>query len=312
MRARKDKIIDFGDCALQVRVALTESERANGLMGAPSLGEDEGMLFVFEKTNFANFWMKNTLIPLDIAFVNESLQVVKISSMEPHVGRASSAPHLAKYVIEANKGWFKKHRIRVGSTVMIKEKSNLENIIESVVKEMWQNPTCFGDIIYRPFSEKFFEQIREMKERSNSLSESILRFDNFHREALETDIGEFGLFEGVHVPLDIPIPEEMHNIMFEAKKEKTKKQPELGVPRRGGEGKFYVYVRDPKTKNIKKIRFGIHGMSVGIHNAARRKSFAARHQCDKKNDRTKAGYWACRVPRYWKTLGLKKTSYKFW
>lgn len=309
----KNKILHFGTCTLKVKVALTESEKAKGLMGAHSLENNEGMLFVFENASQANFWMKNTLIPLDIAFVNESMQIVKIDSMEAHTGRATSLPYFAKYAIEANKGWFMKNKIKVGNLVVIKEeKSDLENIVENVIYEMCENPTCFGDIIYRPFSEKFFEKIREMKEKTKSLVESVSKFDRFHKEALATDIGEFGLFEGVQVPLDIPIPEEMHQIMFEGKKNKKEKTPELGVPRRGGKGKFYVYVRDPKTKNVKKIQFGAQGMSVGIHNDARRKSFVARHQCDKKNDKTKAGYWACRVPRYWKSLGLKKTSYKFW
>lgn len=194
-----------------------------------------------------------------------------------------------------------------------KTNEGFRSIVDEIIQEMWERPTCFADIVYRPFSDKFFEKIREMKDRHRSLFESTFKFDDFHKEALDTDIGEFGIFEGLSVPLDIPIPSEMHEIMFEGKSEKKKKKtPELGVPRRGGEGKFYVYVRDPKTKNIKKIQFGIHGMSVGIHDAARRKSFAARHQCHLKNDRTKAGYWACRVPRYWKSLGLKKTSYKFW
>ena len=70
----------------------------------------------------------------------------------------------------------------------------------------------------------------------------------------------------------------------------------LGKVQRGGKKKFQVYVRDPKTKNIKKVSFGdTTGLSIKTKDPARRKSFKARHNCDTKKDRTKAGYWSCRM-----------------
>ena len=68
----------------------------------------------------------------------------------------------------------------------------------------------------------------------------------------------------------------------------------LGKPTRGDVKKFKVYVRDPKTKNIKKVNFGDPNMKIKKSNPKRRKSFRARHNCDTPGPRTKARYWSCR------------------
>ena len=68
----------------------------------------------------------------------------------------------------------------------------------------------------------------------------------------------------------------------------------LGKPMRGDVKKFKVYVRDPKTKNIKKVNFGDPNMKIKKSNPARRRSFRARHNCDNPGPRTKARYWSCR------------------
>ena len=83
----------------------------------------------------------------------------------------------------------------------------------------------------------------------------------------------------------------------------------LNKPKRGGSKKFYVYVKNPKTGNIKKIEFGAKGMTTGLRDPARRKSFKARHNCEDKNDKTKAGYWACRIGRYPKITGAPYTTW---
>ena len=85
------------------------------------------------------------------------------------------------------------------------------------------------------------------------------------------------------------------------------KDVELNKPKRGGSKKYYVYVKNPKTGNVKKISFGDPGLKTKSGNKGRAKSFAARHNCEKKNDKMKAGYWACRLPRY----GLVKGG-KWW
>jgi hypothetical protein len=69
----------------------------------------------------------------------------------------------------------------------------------------------------------------------------------------------------------------------------------LGKPMRGGSKKFFVYVKDPKSGNVRKVSFGDPNMKIKKSNPARRKSFRARHNCDNPGPRTKARYWSCRA-----------------
>jgi hypothetical protein len=102
-------------------------------------------------------------------------------------------------------------------------------------------------------------------------------------------------------------------LIFEGKAKPKKKTPELNKPKRGGSKKFYVYVRDPKTKNIKKVSFGdTTGLSAKINNPTARQAFSKRHDCPNKKDKTKASYWSCRLPRYAKLLGIKSNFSGFW
>ena len=91
------------------------------------------------------------------------------------------------------------------------------------------------------------------------------------------------MYENKKVPLDF---------IFEA--EYKGREVELNKPKRGGSKKFFVYVRDPKTKNIKKVNFGDPNMRIKKSNPKRRKSFRARHNCSNPGPRTKARYWSCR------------------
>jgi hypothetical protein len=95
---------------------------------------------------------------------------------------------------------------------------------------------------------------------------------------------------------------------------KNKKQPPLNKPKRGGSKKFYVYVRDPKTKKIKKVSFGMAGggLHAKLNNPKARQAFAKRHDCANKKDKTKASYWSCRLPRYSSLLGIKSTFTGYW
>ena len=108
--------------------------------------------------------------------------------------------------------------------------------------------------------------------------------------------------------------EERINTILEAKKKKKKekKDPPLNKPKRGGSKAYYVYVRDPKTKEIKKVSFGSGGLRAKIKNKEARNAFAARHNCKNKKDRTKAGYWSCNLPRYADQLGLGSKMNTFW
>jgi hypothetical protein len=100
----------------------------------------------------------------------------------------------------------------------------------------------------------------------------------------------------------------------EAKKAKKKNTKKLNKPIRDSSGgkAYKVYVKDPKTGNIKTIRFGSGGLRAKINDKKARNAFAARHKCSTKKDKTKAGYWSCRLPRYAKLLGLKSNFGGFW
>ena len=122
----------------------------------------------------------------------------------------------------------------------------------------------------------------------------------------ETNLGEYGMFEGKRVPLDMPMVDEDIN-------EADKKDPPIGKPKRGGSKKYYVYVRNPKTKSIKKVSFGDSGgLKAKINNPEARRAFAARHDCKNKKDRTKASYWSCNLPKFAKALGINTTFTGFW
>jgi len=95
---------------------------------------------------------------------------------------------------------------------------------------------------------------------------------------------------------------------------KKKKGPKLNKPMRSSSGgkAYKVYVKDPKTGNIKTVRFGSGGLRAKINDRKARQAFAKRHKCSTRNDKTKASYWSCRLPRYAKLLGLKSSFSGFW
>ena len=162
--------------------------------------------------------------------------------------------------------------------------------------------------IFRPGSKSHIDLIHEARLLWKQGIIELQGIDKFLFE--NTDLGRFGMFEGEIVPLDLPMME--LETLTEAELEEEKKQPALGKPKRGGSKKFYVYVKDPKTKRIKKVSFGQAGMSAKLNNPKARKAFAARHNCPQKTDRTKASYWSCRLPRYAKLLGFKTTFSGYW
>ena len=101
---------------------------------------------------------------------------------------------------------------------------------------------------------------------------------------------------------------------LEEKKKAKKNTKKLNKPMRDSSGgkAYKVYVKDPKTKKIKTVRFGSGGLRAKINDKKARNAFAKRHNCSAKKDKTKAGYWSCRLPRYAKLLGLKSNFGGFW
>jgi uncharacterized protein len=102
---------------IQVEVAKTEEERAKGLMGRRSLGKNEGMLFIFDVEGYHGFWMKNTLLPLSIAFIDKKGEVVWITDMEPLTLSVHDPPKPVLYALEMSRGWFAANGIKAGDVM---------------------------------------------------------------------------------------------------------------------------------------------------------------------------------------------------
>ena len=151
-----------------------------------------------------------------------------------------------------------------------------------------------------------------IKEARKLYSRGVLDLCEEDEGIIETHLGEFDLYEDTLVPLDLPMLNEGEQLDEKKKAKKKKKDPPIGKPKRGGPKAYYVYVRDPKTKKIKKVTFGSGGLKAKIRNPKARKAFAARHRCKTANYRTTARYWSCRLPRYASMLGLGANMNTFW
>ena len=244
------------------------------------------------------------------------------------------------------------------------------------------NNLSLHEHVYRYNSEAFIQLFKEARE---ALSNEDIELSEEDIELLETtDIGEYGDYNGMRVPLDLPmvsvgkanplfeigcmIDEMIENdekideatsieemidydlikelvesiggtINMDKFRQAVKVQNEsfdysgfdmlkasvdymneaeyqgkkvaLNKPKRGGSKKFYVYVKNKKG-NVQKVSFGDTGLSVKLKQRGARASFAARHKCSTKKDKTKAGYWSCNIGRYWKSLGGGSNFSGYW
>jgi hypothetical protein len=205
--------------------------------------------------------------------------------------------------------------------------------------------------IYRYSSEGFIQLFTEARHLHRDGNLQLCEEDILLLE--QTDLGEYGEYEGQKVPLDLPMeevgdtiecekcdhsweirPEDNHPALchtcgYDNEKnvydmealdawksvqeaEYRGKNVPLNKPKRGGSKKFYVYTKNKKG-NVVKVSFGgTTGLNVKIDEPGARSSFAARHQCATKKDKTKPGYWACNIGRYWKSLGGSRNFSGYW
>lgn len=119
LKRNKTALIDVDGQELAVELAITPEEQMVGLMNRDTLGGDEGMLFVFPQEKILSFWMKNTAIPLSIAFIKVDGRIVQIESMKPYSLDSHFSHEKVKYALEMNDGWFTKHGVGVGDLVRI-------------------------------------------------------------------------------------------------------------------------------------------------------------------------------------------------
>jgi len=196
--------------------------------------------------------------------------------------------------------------------IHLKNFNSYGNISENL-KYHIDNELSILENVFRPGSDSFFSLLKEARDLYD---EGYVSLSDLDKELFEsTDIGKFAEFEGKLVALDFPFENETINEELEAidEKSKAKSHPKLNHPTRSsGPKKYQVYVRNPKTGNIKKINFGDlkGGLTTKINNPEARRSFVARHKCSQKTDKMTAGYWSCRIPRY---KNLYSGSYSgFW
>jgi len=167
----------------------------------------------------------------------------------------------------------------------------------------------FDRPVHRPGTDAFFELARTL--RALRKGGAYQTKSHWEEDLLDSDLGEWGEYEGERVPLDYPMlesdgdwdgPCEVCEDDESLKEAKYKgKEVQLGKPKRGAGGRAYVYVRNPETGNVKKVSFGSSMPdAMGDSDTARkrRKSFGNRHNCSKKKDRTQAGYWSCRATKF--------------
>lgn len=109
--------LTIGEHKITAEVAVTPDQRSLGLMNRFSLKPDHGMLFVFERSEPLAFWMKNTFIPLSIAFIAEDGRIVNIEDMAPQTEDSHWSKGPARYALEMRKGWFAERGIGPGAIV---------------------------------------------------------------------------------------------------------------------------------------------------------------------------------------------------
>lgn len=112
-----------GTGALSVEVATNKAQRSLGLMNRTSMPDSRGMLFVYPAPAYFCMWMKNTKIPLSVAFIDAQGRVINIEEMAPQTETNHCTQRNATYALEANRGWFAKHGVTAGSQILGLEKS---------------------------------------------------------------------------------------------------------------------------------------------------------------------------------------------
>ena len=158
--------------------------------------------------------------------------------------------------------------------------------------------------IFRKNLSSHFDFSESLNEDRKYNQEELLRLDLIARRRFDCD------YEKCTDEQKAEVLKDKVKVGVNEAKKKKKKDPPIGKPKRGGSKAYYVYVKD-KGK-IKKVSFGSGGLRAKINNPKARNAFAARHKCKTKTDRTKPGYWSCRLPRYAKALGLGDNKNTFW
>ncbi len=106
-----------GNASLKVELAIDSGEQARGLMYRKKLGSNRGMLFVYEDEEHRSFWMKNTYIPLSVAYIDAEREIVHITDMLPRSLDSHPSLQPCQFALEVNRGWFEEQNVEVGDRV---------------------------------------------------------------------------------------------------------------------------------------------------------------------------------------------------
>jgi uncharacterized protein len=117
-----DVQLSTGMHLIRAEVADSMGTRMEGLMHRKSMPQGSGMVFVFDENATHCMWMKNTLIPLSVAFIDEAGAIINIADMQPHSEQSHCAARPARYALEMNKGWFAQRGIKPGAQLRGLEK----------------------------------------------------------------------------------------------------------------------------------------------------------------------------------------------
>jgi len=109
--------LNIGIHLIQAEVAIRDEERSQGLMFREQLGTNEGMVFRFPDNRPVCMWMKNTFVPLSVAFIDESGKIINIEDMQPQTQDAHCAKRPARFALEMNQGWFRQKNVKPGAKI---------------------------------------------------------------------------------------------------------------------------------------------------------------------------------------------------
>lgn len=143
---------------ISIEIADTPSLRERGLMHRKILGKDDGMLFQFPEKRNLSFWMQNTYIPLDIAFINDNGGIIQISEMNPLSTRLVTAKIPCRYALEVNRGWFRENDIGEGDKI-----SNINNFNKRLIFSQFADPNIDTNQV----------QQEETQEEQNEVSPNV-------------------------------------------------------------------------------------------------------------------------------------------
>ena len=102
---------------IQAELVANDRDRQQGLMFREKMGQNEGMVFVFDAPATVCMWMKNTPLPLSVAFIDETGKIINIEDMKPQTTESHCAKKPVRYALEMNQGWFKQKNIKPGSAI---------------------------------------------------------------------------------------------------------------------------------------------------------------------------------------------------